>query len=103
MGYARYVYEQNHGTTDWGTGEAVSLSSSNGADQLRKALENTQPGAHIRLDKKHSVIFTGTTSNGFTVYECNRSGRNCEVQSPHIPILVQRALMITLQYTNKCL
>ena len=81
MGYARYVYEQNHGTTDWGTGEAVSLSSSNGADQLRKALENTQPGAHIRLDKKYSVIFTGTTSNGFTVYECNRSGRNCEVQS----------------------
>lgn len=77
LGYARYVYEQNHGTTDWGSGTTVTTDPTT----LKNAIEDAAIGSHIRLDKTHSVILTGTTSNGFTVYQCNADGLNCKVTS----------------------
>ncbi|MBS4784959.1 MAG: hypothetical protein KH009_02495 [Clostridiales bacterium] len=87
MGYARYVYDQNNGTYDWGTGEVFSYSNSTSAqrtaaaEEMQELVENAAIGSHIRFSDVHSVILIDTTSTGFKVYECNASTKNCEVRS----------------------
>lgn len=86
-GYARYVYYQNHGTTEWGDNISLYYANSTKAERAQAAsdikniIDVTAIGSHIRLANNHSVILTGTTSTGFTVYQCNASNSKCEVTS----------------------
>lgn len=85
MGYAKYVYAQNHSSSSWGGAKSFTYQNSTAAQRtqaakdMKKFVEGLGTASHIRINGSHSVIVTGTTSTGFNVIQANADNKNCKV------------------------
>ncbi len=84
MGYAKYVYAQNYGGNSWGSAKSFSYKNVTAADRakaeadLKIFVTGLKNSAHLRIGG-HSVIVTGTTTNGFNVIQANYDAVSCKV------------------------
>ncbi len=68
LGFAKKVYGDIYGAKK---GESLSFSSVNSLERAESIFSDLHPGAYIRADGKHSLIFLQNTNDGADFYHAN--------------------------------
>ena len=91
MGYAKYLYAENHKGANWGAAQYLYFDSttSEGRAEAAKMLKNffakeigvKHSNFHLRINNdNHSVIYTTWETDGINVVEANNPAGTCQVR-----------------------